>query len=504
MAVVLAATALSASARSLQDIRASGTLRICVAGSSAPLYQANGEAFARFLQVKPLVIPLASFDQQFHNEEGRTIEDASYEPRLLANGSCDVFPNDLHVAPWRESKMEIVPYYTIRKVIVARSALRGKIRSVSDLGGLKAAVQDGTAYNSWLKQLNTGELAQNRVVIVHAATEDSVRQVADAQADFTLLGTDGALKWVSADPVRLSILFPVDESVGVGWGIQKSAHTLSTELKRFFDDSARVGSDLDRNWQSYYKISLAEYRLFQASFDTKGLDLKTVLAWAAPIATVFLALLVILLTWSLRNAVRHKKSTDALRRNLEATIDAIAATVESRDPYTAGHQRRVAQLGVAIARELGLPEEQVHGIQLAATIHDLGKIQIPAEILSKPGKLSDIEFMLVQTHPKAGYNILKDVKFPWPIPDIVLQHHERQDGSGYPQGLKGDQILLESKIIAVADVVEAIASNRPYRPALGIDVALQEIERNRGEKYDAKVVDACIKLFREFGFKLPS
>jgi HD-GYP domain-containing protein (c-di-GMP phosphodiesterase class II) len=189
-----------------------------------------------------------------------------------------------------------------------------------------------------------------------------------------------------------------------------------------------------------------------------------------------------------------------LQKSLEQSIRAIADTVDARDPYTAGHQRRVGELAVAIAREMGLPEEKIHGIHLAAAVHDLGKIHIPAEILVKPGKLSDIEFMLIKTHPQAGYDILKDVEFPWPIADIVRQHHERLDGSGYPQGLKGGQILLESRIMAVADVVETMASHRPYRASLGIRLALEEITRGRDSAYDPAVVDACLKLFGEARF----
>lgn len=198
---------------------------------------------------------------------------------------------------------------------------------------------------------------------------------------------------------------------------------------------------------------------------------------------------------TLRTRVAHEQHEIILRESLEQSIQTIAATVESRDPYTAGHQKHVSELATAIAIEMGLSKDQVNGIHLAAIIHDLGKIHIPAEILSKPGKLSKIEFMLIQTHPEAGYDILKNIKFPWPIADIILQHHEKIDGSGYPQGLKGDQILLEAKIIAVADVVEAISAHRPYRAALGIEVALEEIKQNRGTLYEASVVDACLKLF---------
>jgi putative nucleotidyltransferase with HDIG domain len=205
-----------------------------------------------------------------------------------------------------------------------------------------------------------------------------------------------------------------------------------------------------------------------------------------------------------RIADAHQHQQEVLRKSLEDSIRAIANMVEMRNPYTEGHQWRVAELAVAIAGELGLAENEILGVRLAASIHDLGRMQVPAEILAKPGKLSDLEFALVRTHSQVGYDILKGIEFPWPIADIVLQHHERIDGSGYPQGLKGDQTLLASRIVAVADVVEAMASHRPQRPALGIDAALNEIESGRGTAFDAAVVDACVKVFRQkqFTFQL--
>ncbi|MDP1609441.1 MAG: PAS domain S-box protein [Sulfuritalea sp.] len=203
---------------------------------------------------------------------------------------------------------------------------------------------------------------------------------------------------------------------------------------------------------------------------------------------------------TLRARGAHEQSAARLLGSMEATIQVIGATVEMRDPYTAGHQLRVANLAAAIAQEMGLTEEQVHGIRLAGMVHDLGKVHIPSEILSKPGKLSRIEFELIKSHPEAGYEILKDVDFPWPIAQIVLQHHERLDGSGYPRGLKADEILLEARIMTVADVVEAMASHRPYRPALGIDLALREISENAGKYYDAEAVRICLALFREKAF----
>ena len=203
---------------------------------------------------------------------------------------------------------------------------------------------------------------------------------------------------------------------------------------------------------------------------------------------------------NLRRRIEHEQHSLLMQQSLEQSIQAIAATLESRDPYTAGHQRRVAELATAIAQEMNLPEKQIQGIRFAAVIHDLGKIHIPAEILSKPGKLNEIEYKFIQMHPQSGYDILKNIKFPWPIADIILQHHEKLDGSGYPQGLTGDKILLESKIVCVADVVEAISSHRPYRPSLGIQAALDEIRRGRGSVYDETVVDACLRLFKEKGF----
>jgi PAS domain S-box-containing protein len=198
----------------------------------------------------------------------------------------------------------------------------------------------------------------------------------------------------------------------------------------------------------------------------------------------------------------HWRAGERLKAALTATIRAIALTVEKRDPYTAGHQHRVAELCVAIGREMGLDQDPLEGLRLGATIHDIGKIYIPAEILNRPGKLTPAEFEIIKSHPEVGYDIIKDVKFPWPVAQMILQHHERMDGSGYPAGLKGEAIIPEARILAVADVVEAMSAHRPYRPAVGLERALAEITGKRGSAYDTQVVDACLSLIKEKGFTL--
>ncbi|MEA1939639.1 MAG: PAS domain S-box protein, partial [Candidatus Caldatribacteriota bacterium] len=202
-----------------------------------------------------------------------------------------------------------------------------------------------------------------------------------------------------------------------------------------------------------------------------------------------------------RDITKRKQAEERLKKTMDATLSTIYKIVEVKDPYTAGHQKRVSQLATAIAKELNLSQDKIEGIRIASLIHDIGKISVPTEILSKSTTLTDIEFSLIKTHSQTGYDILKSIDFSYPVAQIVLQHHEKINGSGYPGGLKGNEILLEAKIICVADVVEAMSSHRPYRPAKGIDAALEEISKNKGILYEPKVVDVCLKLFKEKGFK---
>ena len=197
-----------------------------------------------------------------------------------------------------------------------------------------------------------------------------------------------------------------------------------------------------------------------------------------------------------------QRSYRSLKRAMDGTIKTVASLVELRDPYTAGHQARVSKLACAIAEEMGYEGEQIEGINAAGLVHDIGKISIPSEILSKPGKLNKIEFQMIKAHPLIGYEILKNIEFPWSIAEYILQHHERLDGSGYPSGLSGNEICMEARILSVADVVEAMATHRPYRPALGINAALEEITTNKGILYDPQVVDACVHVFNVQGFQL--
>jgi len=199
-----------------------------------------------------------------------------------------------------------------------------------------------------------------------------------------------------------------------------------------------------------------------------------------------------------------KQSYKRLQKIMESTAYIITKVVETRDPYSTGHQQRVSKLATAIAQEMKLPQDKIEGVRFASLVHDIGKVNLPTEIVSKPGKLIDVEFNLIKNHPRVGYNILKKVNFPWPIAEIVFQHQEKIDGSGYPRGLKGDEICIEAKILGVANVVEAMSSYRSYRPAISIDESLAEISKNKNILFDSEVVDTCLKLFKEKGFRFKS
>lgn len=326
---MLSLWAAAAGARALDAIRASGELRICVAGSSAPFYQANAESFARFLDVRPAVTHLADWDQQFHDAGGATVKEARYEAARLADGRCDLYPNDLHIVAWRQSKMLLVPYYGTRKVVVAHRELRPRLKTLDDLAGRSAAVQKDTAYDAWLREQNEKRFVARPIAIVHAPTAESMRRVAAREADFTVAGSESVFKWVRGDLDNLDILFPVDAPVEVGWGVSPRAPDLAAALERFFAESTRVGSELDRSWQRFYGISLMEYKLHEAAFDTTGIDRRQLLAWGLPLGGIVLGGLVAMGFWTrrLRRVIAEHQRTEA---HLQQTQSAIADEARRR------------------------------------------------------------------------------------------------------------------------------------------------------------------------------
>ena len=325
LAAGLACVSMLSQARNLHDIDATMTLRICVAGSAADFYQANGEAFAYYLGVRPEVRRLENFDQQFHNDSGRTVREESYVPKLLADGSCDVFPNDLHIVDWRESKMRLVPYYNVRNVVLAHPAQRDVLKGPADLAGRVAAVQKGTAYEDWLLAANENEFASNPVVIRNAPTSDSVRMVAEREADFTIIGTESAFRWTRSEMANMTILFPVSTPVNVGWGVSASATDLAQALERFMADSKRIDSPLDSNWRTRRLVSLMEYHLFEASFRDERIDWTSVLRWLLPLSAAVLGFVAFILLSNrrLNKEVHNRKAAETGLREAHAEIDAI-------------------------------------------------------------------------------------------------------------------------------------------------------------------------------------
>jgi putative nucleotidyltransferase with HDIG domain len=278
-------------------------------------------------------------------------------------------------------------------------------------------------------------------------------------------------------------------------GVEKTVRDLENRNRFLEEDAARRALQMDKDAAERHRVE-KELRLARVELDhlvdkrTEELSRANDELHGKVLET--------------RRSEDYLQSTlDRLERSLEGTFRAMSLALELRDPYMAGHQQRVSSLAVAIAQEMNLPWEKIEGLRFAGIIHDVGKIAAPAEIMAKPTKLTKSEYQLVKDHPRVGYEMIKDIAFPWPVAHIVLQHHERLDGSGYPEGLVGDAILPEARILAVADVVEAVCSLRPYRPALGIEKGLEEIRKGRGLRFETRVVDACVRLFREgrFTFK---
>lgn len=269
-------------------------------------------------------------------------------------------------------------------------------------------------------------------------------------------------------------------------------------------DLRLAGEEFARSLQSPYQTMTSEIRALTSEYTIRILQSRTSYI---PQTTEDKISGLFVTSRDITNERNHESALFAAQKrivkSLNQTVSAIASTVGARDTYTASHQIRVADLAVAIGRKMGFDRQKLEGLRLAATIHDVGKVQIPTEILTKPMGLSEVEYALVKTHAEAGYNILKDIDFPWPIAEIVYQHHEQVDGTGYPRGLKADEILIEAKILAVADTIEAMSNDRPYRKSPGLEAALDEIRRKRGISYEGKVVDTCLSLFKKENYRFP-
>ena len=328
----------------------------------------------------------------------------------------------------------------------------------------------------------------------HRRAEEALR---DSETLFRKLFEDTAAVKLLIDPDTGNII-NANEAAAVfyGWSREQlkqmkiqEINTLSPEEVKKEMEKARTKKKIHFEFRHRrVDSSVRDVDVFSSKVEVKGKDL--------------LHFIVHDITDRKHSEKQLQDTMESLRKAVGTTIQVLTFTVETRDPYTAGHQVRSADLARAIATEMGLPQEKIDAIRIAGSIHDIGKLSIPAEILSKPTKLSEIEFSLIKEHARKGFEMLKDVESPWPLAEIVYQHHERMDGSGYPKNLKGEDICIEARILAVADVVEAMASHRPYRPGLGIDAALNEIEKNKGIFYDNAVADACLRLFREKGFQL--
>ncbi len=312
-----------------------------MAGSSAAFYQANAQAFADFLGVTPKVTQLVAWDQQFQNEAGVTVKEAIYEAHLLANGSCDLFPNDLHMTDWRRSKMQLVPLYTTRKMVVANRKMRSELQKLEDLAGHSAAVQKGTSYETWLLEQNQSAFASNPVNIYQAPTAESLERVSKGDSDFTVVAAETAFKAVRGDLQELVLLFPVDKPVEVGWGLSPSASNLREQLEKFFADSFRVDSELDRSWQRKYDISLMGYRLFSASFTDEGFDLKAILVWVLPIGAGVLLVMGAMLYWNRRlnrEIERRKQGEELLQAAVEFNKTMLLSSPLPMEIYNADGQ----------------------------------------------------------------------------------------------------------------------------------------------------------------------
>jgi len=380
------------------------------------------------------------------------------------------------------------------------------VRNLEELGGRKRSARDkaksGTDSEKPLRLYNESmvhklekkmadlekEIAQRKQAQEALRTsEEKYRLLVNGASETILVSQDGLVKFVNPKAAEVAG-YELDEFIGMPLSRLVHPDDLPDVMERYF-----------QRLKGEHVTGGNTFRVIARDGSIKWQQINAVVIdWEGKPATLNF----------ITDVTARKKAEDELRQaldtvnmTLDGTINALALMSELRDPYTAGHQRMVAEVSVAIAEEMQLSKDQIKGLRVAGLLHDVGKMYVPAEILSKPGKLTELEMGIVRTHAEASYEIVRTIIFPWPVGTIVRQHHERMNGSGYPLGLKEEDILLESRILAVADVVEAMVSHRPYRPALGLDMALEEIMRGRGTLFDARTVDACMTLFREKGYR---
>lgn len=408
---------------------------------------------------------------------------------------CDDFLNDPATAPWHELARE----YGIR----ASAALPLRRRNFV-VGALTLYSAEPHMFNAQTRAL-LEEMAKDISFALENYDREALRRLAEADL------RESELLFRCVVQQNIAAIFMVDGSGRMVFANPRTCEILgysSGELDK--REILRLVAEADRAdiAEMMRRITAGETESVERNFACLRKDGSLVDVGARATRALLDNQPVILAV--AQDIGERKKAQEEIRRyvlqleqSMLATVEAVSAMVEMRDPYTAGHERRVGELAAAIGGAMGLPEETIKGLRMTGLVHDIGKISVPAEILSKPGRLTEIEFEIIKNHARSGYDILKGVEFPWPLPEIILQHHERMDGSGYPQHLKGDLIIPEARIMAVADVVESMASHRPYRPALGIDRALEEIERNSGRLYDPQVASACLSLFREKGYQMP-
>ena len=398
--------------------------------------------------------------------------------QLIGQSIFEVLPPDV-VAKWRAMSGEVI---RSGRDITFEDALKGR----DYLNNLYPVLDSRNQCEAFVN-VGTDITDRRRVVKELKAAEEQFRGLVEQSIAGIYIIQDGTLVYANPRAAEIFGQGSVDDLIGTDpliWIVEADRGKVGENIRMVIEGEAQR----------------VEFTFGVVLRDGKATVIGTNAARASHLGKTAVIGMMQDVTVKVRNEGEIADYVAQLKAAFSSTVDVVAALVEMRDPYTAGHERRVANLAVAIGGELGMDSNRQEGLRVAASMHDIGKITIPAEILSKPGKLNQSEYALIQGHARAGYDVLKGMAFPWPVAQIALQHHERMDGSGYPQGLKGEAILIEARILAVADMVEAMSSHRPYRAGLGVDKALAEIERGKGAAFDPAVVDACLKAFRQDGF----